>query len=256
MLMALGVAGCATTPTPTLDAFAERSDANSFEVFERGVTSPNALVLPVVHDQQTSGPSCGAHAMASVINYWHRDANLTGEAIFRATPPTAPQGYSMTELIALAAQHNLLASAVRLPDQGIVQELERGRPVLVPVRLPSIYVQPLTLPGENLPVLGLATGVVTHRVGRFSEWTGLTMVDHYLLVVGHDEDRFIVVEPVRGYRTISFQKFGRYREPFQNAAIVFSAPPRGAASRAAESGGAARPNAAATAEAPVEGLAH
>lgn len=222
-MLALGVAGCATAPTPTLAAFAERSAHNSFEVVDRAVTSPNALVLPVVHDQQISGPSCGAHALASVINYWRRDANVTGEAIFTATPPAQPQGYSMTELIVLAAQYDLLASGVRLPDQGIVDELERGRPVLVPVRLPSVYVNPRTLPGENVAVLGLATGLITHRVGRLSEWTGLTMVDHYLLVVGHDEDRFVVVEPVRGFRTISAQKLGRYREPFGHAAIVFSA---------------------------------
>jgi len=234
--MALGVAGCATTPTPTLDAFAQNSGVNSFEIVDRGVSSPNALVLPVVHDRQTAGPSCGAHALASVINYWHRDANVTGDAIFRQTPPAAPNGYSMTELIALAAQHNLLASGVRMPAQGLIDELERGRPVLVPVRLPSIYVQPRTLPGENVPVLGLATGIITHRVGRLSEWTGLSLVDHYLLVVGHDEDRFVVVEPVRGYRTISAQKLGRYREHFGNAAIVFSAVPRNPANQALNQG--------------------
>lgn len=250
-MMALGVAGCATTPTPTLDAFARDSEANSFEVVERGVTSPDALVLPVVHDRQTSGPSCGAHALASIINYWHRDAHVSGDRIFQETPPAAPNGYSMVELIALASQHDLIASAVRLPDQGIVDELEHGRPVLVPVRLPSIYVQPRTLPGENVPLLGLATGLVTHRVGRLSEWTGLTLVDHYLLVVGHDGDRFVVVEPVRGYRTISFEKLDRYREHFDNAAIVLSAIPRSPASHAMDEAAPGAPETSA-ATAPVE----
>jgi hypothetical protein len=252
MLMALGVAGCATTPTPTLAAFAQDSGANSFEVVDRAVTSPNALVLPVVHDRQTSGPSCGAHALASIINYWRRDAHVTGNDLFRENPPAQPQGYSMTELIALAARHDLLASGVRLPDRGIVDELEHGRPVLVPVRLPSIYVQPRALPGENVPVVGLATGLITSRVGALSEWTGLTMVDHYLVVVGHDEDNFVVVEPVRGFRTISFKKFDRYREPFDNAAIVFSAAPGGGASQAAEGGAGARARTRSPAAAPVE----
>jgi hypothetical protein len=249
--MAFGVVGCASTPTPTLDAFAERSDANSFEVFDRGVSSPNALVLPVVHDRQTAGPSCGAHALASLVNYWHRDAHVSGDEIFRVTPPAQPSGYSMGELMTLAGRHNLLASSVRLPQQGIIDELERGRPVLVPVRLPSIYVQPRTLPGENVPVIGLATGVVTDRVGRISEWTGLTMVDHYLLVVGHEEGHFIVVEPVRGYRTISFTKLARYREHFENAAMVFSsATPHNPASRAEQ--GSRGADTIAGASAPVE----
>lgn len=246
--MALGVGGCATSPTPTLDAFAENSGDNSFEVFNRDVRSPNALVLPIVHDRQTAGPSCGAHALASIINYWRRDAHVTGDGIFQATPPAAPNGYTMTELMTLAAQQDLLASGVRLPAEGLIDELEHGRPVLVPVRLPSIYVQPTALPGENVPALGLATGVITDRVGRISEWTGLTLVDHYLLVVGHDEDRFIVVEPVRGYRTISARKLGRYREHFGNAAIVFSAPQ--GSGRAVDQGGSAPSEAPAQSWAP------
>jgi hypothetical protein len=48
------------------------------------------------------------------------------------------------------------------------------------------------------------------------------MVDHYLLVAGYDEQTFVVVEPVMGYRTISFSKLARYRAAFGNAAIVFS----------------------------------
>jgi hypothetical protein len=204
-----------------------------------------------VHDRQTAGPSCGAHALASIVNYWHRDSQVTGDEIFRTTPPSQPSGYSMGELMALARQHNLISSSVRLPQQGIIDELERGRPVLVPVRLPSIYVQPTTLPGENVPVIGVATSVITDRVGRISEATGLTLVDHYLLVVGHEDGHFIVVEPVRGYRTISFTKLARYREHFQNAAMVFSSTtPRSPAAQAQGSPGTG--DATPGASAPVE----
>lgn len=223
LLLALGAAGCATTPTATLGDFAQRSADNSFEIFERGVDSPDALVLPVVHDRQTAGPSCGAHALASVINYWRGAQVVTGEQIFAATPPAQPQGYSVAELVALAQSRDLTASAVRIPQLGLIDELEHGRPVLVPVRLPAIYIQGNTLPGENAPGLDIAAGVISYRVGRISEWTGLALVDHYLLVVGYDDDRFIVVEPVRGFRTISATKLARYREAFGNAAIVFSA---------------------------------
>jgi hypothetical protein len=226
LLLALGAAGCATTPTATLGDFAQRSADNSFEIFERGVRSQDALVLPVVHDRQTSGPSCGAHALASIINYWRGADTVTGDQLFAATPPAQPQGYSVAELVSLAASRDLLASAVRMPEAGIIDELERGRPVLVPVRLPSIYIQGNTLPGENEPGLDIAAGVITYRVGRLSELTGLAMVDHYLLVAGYDGDRFIVVEPVRGFRTISATKLSRYREHFGNAAIVFSAAPQ------------------------------
>ncbi len=226
LLLTLLAGACAITPTPDVNAFALHSSNNSFEVFDRSVEGDDALVLPVVHDRQTSGPSCGAHALASVINYWRRGGAVTGDTLFRQTPPQHPSGYSLSELLTLARANDLVASAVRLPPPGLVQELESGRPVLVPVRLPALYVQPLTLPGANLPVLGLPANFLTARAGRISEWTGISMVDHYLLVAGYDEDRFVVVEPINGFRTISLDRLERYRRRFDDAAIVFSAAPQ------------------------------
>lgn len=222
LLLSLCAASCAVTPTPDVTAFARDSGENSFEIFDRNLQS-DALVLPVVHDRQTSGPSCGAHALASVVNYWRGADTVTGEGIFAETPPAAENGYSMAELLALARTHGLVASAVRLPPEAIIQELENGRPVLVPVRLPSIYVQQYALPGENVPVVDIARSVLMYRAGRVSEWTRLAMVDHYLLVVGYEDDTFVVVEPVMGYRTISAAKLERYRRSFAGAAMVFSA---------------------------------
>jgi len=224
VLLSLCAAGCALNPTPDIDAFAERSGSNSFEVFDRAVDS-GALVLSVVHDRQTRGPSCGAHALASVVNYWRGPGTLTGDALFEQTPPTAESGYSMAELLTLARQQQLMASAVRLSEQDIVRELEAGRPVLVPVRLPSIYVQQRTLPGGDVPVIGVARNSLIYRAGRVSEFTNLAVVNHYLLIVGYQDQTLVVLEPVMGYRTISFSKIARYREAFGDAAMVFSGQP-------------------------------
>jgi hypothetical protein len=225
VLLSLFAAGCAISPNSTINEFAENSGSNSFEVFNRELESSSALVLDVQHDRQRSGPSCGAHALASVVNYWRGPGTITGDAIYSATPPADGMGYSMTELLTLARSEDLLASAVSLPRQGIIRELEAGRPVLIPVRLPSIYVQQRALPGGDVPVVGLARNVLIARASGVSEFTNLAMVNHYLLVVGYEDDRFVVVEPVVGYRTISFERLERYREPFQEAAIVFSAAP-------------------------------
>lgn len=227
LLLALGA--CATSPTSDLNAFAQHSANNSFELLDRGVDPPATLMLPVVHDRQTQGPSCGAHVLASVVNYWLGPGAATGDAIYSETPPAAPAGYSMAELLNLAHQHGLIASAVRLTDADIVRELESGRPVLVPVRVPSVYLQNWSLPAANEPVAGLPTRMVTTRVGWLSEWTGLAMVDHYVLIAGYEDDTFVALEPIMGLRTISFDRLRRYREPFQNAAMVFSRPPSGGA---------------------------
>lgn len=226
LLLSLCAGGCALSPVSDVNAFAERTGSNSFEVFGRSLESNEALVLPVVHDRQTAGPSCGAHALASVVNYWRGAGTMDGQALYRQTPPQSPAGYSMAELMTIAQANGLLASAVRLPQQHIIQELERGRPVLVPVRIPSIYVQQRQLPGGDIPIVGFLRNTLIYRAGRVSEWTNLAVIDHYLLVVGYEDDKFVVVEPVMGYRTISFDKLERYREHFGDAAIVFSGPER------------------------------
>jgi hypothetical protein len=224
LLLALGA--CASNPTTSLDRFAEHSANNSFETFDRAVEPPETLVLPVNHDRQTSGPSCGAHALASVINYWNGPGTVTGDAIFASTPPSARDGYSLAELMTLARGNGLTTSAVRLDDGALIRELEAGRPVIVPVRVPSLFIQPWQLPGANMPVLGLPSAIVTSRVGMLAEFTGASMVNHYLVVVGYEDDKFVVVEPVMGYRTLSHERLERYREAFNNAAVVFSGPPR------------------------------
>lgn len=227
LLLALCLSGCVAVPTPDVNAFARQSANNSFEVFRASVKSPDALVLPVVHDRQTSGPSCGAHALASVVNYWQGAGAVSGDEIFAAAPPQdSKSGYSIAELMRMAKQRGLLASGVRLDEKQLIAELESGRPVLVPIRAPAIYVEPRSLPAQSTPVVGFLGAVAIARVARMSEWMRTAMVDHYLVVAGHSGNRFVVVEPVRGYRTISFEKLERYRKRFDDAAIVFSAPAR------------------------------
>lgn len=234
LLLAVCVVGCATRPTSDVSAFAQRSASNSFEPFESAVNAPSALVLPVVHDPQSTPASCGAHALASVINYWRGAGTVSGDAIYAASPPAdIENGYSMAELAALANGAHLLASAVRLNLPDLIRELDNGRPVLVPVRIPSIYVQNRGLPETDAALVDRASGLVMERLGRVSEMTNLALVDHYLLLVGYDRDRFVVVEPVMGYRTISFERLARYRRSFNDAALVFSgsSPPPAASAR-------------------------
>jgi hypothetical protein len=234
LLLTLCAGGCALTPNSDVASFAEDTSSNSFEVFDRSLTSERALVLPVVHDRQTSGPSCGAHVLASVVNYWRGPGTLDGTALYQQHPPAMPAGYSMAELMALAQGYGLVTSGVRMSNEAITRELERGRPVLIPVRLPSIYVQQRQLPGGDIPVVGFVRNTIIYRAGRVSELTSLAMVDHYLLVVGYEDDKFVVVEPVMGYRTIGFDKLDRYREHFNDAAIVFSGQPNSANAAPAE----------------------
>jgi len=221
--LALGLSACAVQPASDPAAFAARTGTNSFELFGAAVDPPKTLLLPVVHDRQFDGAACGAHALASVVNYWHGAGTVTGAGIFAAAPPADTQnGYSMAELLKLAAANDLQASAIRLPHEGILAELEAGRPVLVPVEVPSVYVQTWQLPGMNVPLLGFPSEFITSRTAWLSEKTNRQMLNHYVLVAGYEGDMFVVLEPVAGLRTISAERLARYRTPFGNAAIVFS----------------------------------
>ena len=71
-------------------------------------------------------------------------------------------------------------------------------------------------------VVDFARRTLIHRTARVSEWTRVLMVDHYLLLAGYENDTFVVVEPVMGFRTIKADTLRRYRKSFGDAAIVFS----------------------------------
>ncbi|MFN3912905.1 hypothetical protein [Hyphomonas sp.] len=224
--LAFGVGACATTPNAGPDAFAARSAANSFEAFGGAVDPPSTLLLPLVHDRQINAVACGAHVLASLTNYWLGADHVSGAQIFSDRPPTdMTSGYSMAEMLTLAGEQGLLASAVRLQPAGLVRELEAGRPVLVPVRVPSVFVQGWQLPGANLPVLGIPAALVMSRSAQVAELTGQGMLNHYVLIAGYDGETFVILEPVMGLRTISAARLSRYREAFGDAAIVLSPPP-------------------------------
>lgn len=221
------VSGCAVTPVATLAEFAERGADNSFEIIDRPVRATEALVLDVPFDHQADRAACGAHVLASVIRYWRRDASETGASIWAATPPAdRVAGYSMQELVELARAHRLDAFGVRLEESDIVAELEKGRPVLVPVKAPSVYFQTHTLFDPDPIVIGQMKNLLFDRMGAVSQLMGLEMLSHYVLVVGHAPDRFVLLDPIMGYRTISRSRLAGYRAGAGNAAIVFSLAPQ------------------------------
>jgi hypothetical protein len=223
---ALLLCGCAVVPVGSVGEFAVRGGANSFEAFGR-LPGRQALVLDAPFDRQDSLVACGAHVLASVIRYWRPgEASVTGEAIFAAHPPAdMASGYSMQELVELAGEHGLSAYGVRLEAANLVEELEKGRPVLIPIYLPFVYEQTTSLFDPDPPVVAQLKTLVLRPIGMASEITGAGMLAHFVLVVGHAKDRFVLLDPVLGYRTISKSRLERYREKYDRAGLIFSPKP-------------------------------
>jgi len=68
--------------------------------------------------------------------------------------------------------------------------------------------------------------MMINNAAAASEGARAMLIDHYLVVVGYDREKFVVLEPVMGLRTIKKEKLERFRRAFGDAAIVFSAPPQ------------------------------
>lgn len=220
--MLLGLAGCVVSPVGSLADFARRGGANSFEAFGR-VPGSDALVLDVPFDRQVNPIACGAHLLASVIRYWRPVETVTGKSIFASRPPAdAKVGYSMQELISLAGEHGLSAYGVRIAEPDLVAELEKGRPVLVPLLLPGVYEQTASFFDPDPAGIAQLKAWYLGAVGSASELLKAGLLPHYVLVVGHADDRFVLLDPVLGYRTIAKARLARYRASYEGASLIFS----------------------------------
>ena len=213
------------TPVGSLGDFALRGGANSFEAFGR-LPSKDALVLDVPFDRQGNRIACGAHVLASVVRYWRPAETVTGRAIFASHPPAdGKAGYSMQELVTLAGEYGISAYGVRLEEADLVAELEKGRPVLAPVLLPFVYEQSASLFDPDPALVSQLKSWSLGAIGTASEMTGSGMLAHYVLVVGHAKDRFVLLDPVLGYRTIAKSRLARYRASYEGASLIFSSKP-------------------------------
>lgn len=222
----LCLTGCAVAPVHNMQEFAARPVANSFETINRPPVKSEAIVLDLTLDQQVERVSCGAHVLASVINYWHPELAVDGSEMFAAEPPQNTEvGYSMAELVSLASRNGPQAFGVRLQEEQLKREVSSGRPVLVPLHVPYVFVQNITLFDPDFVPVGNLKNRFLNRLARMSVWTDMGLLDHYALVVGYDEEKFVLLDPLLGYRTISYGKLEKYRKEFNDAAIVFSGLP-------------------------------
>lgn len=216
-------ASCAIRPTPTLNDFARHGGENSFEAANRRVPA-DAVVLDVPFDHQENAVACGAHVLASLVRYWRPEAaSETGEAIFERTPPfDLKTGYSLAELIKLAHGEGLEAFGVKLQDEAVTAEIDKGRPVLAPLELPTVWIQTRTFFDPDFQPAGAIKEIAIGRIGSMSRKLNLAMGGHYVLIVGYSKDLFVLMDPIMGYRTIGRAHLEQFRKRYEDAALVFS----------------------------------
>lgn len=209
---ALALTGCVTAPVNAdRDAFVSAPTRNAIPTGTLGVPSPSLLLLDVRLDRQVAGNGCGAHAVASLADYWHRlapspafPAPAIGTEIYNRTPPREASGYTLAEMVDLLGAQGLYALVVTSTTDALRSELRAGRPAIVRVTLPANHLRPLRLfPDQPM----LLARIETFAFGLSSRLFGMERLDHYWLVTGHDADRMIVLDPAMGVRAVSLEAF-------------------------------------------------
>lgn len=192
-------------------AFAQAPSRNAIPPGSVTLRPAEMLLLDARLDRQVAGNGCGAHAVASLIDYWIRAAPsgdaramVTGAELYARTPPAGAAGYTLAEMAALIEAAGLSALVVNASPDALKAELEAGRPAIVRVSLPAALVRPATVfPGET-PLL---SGVETRAFALTSRMAGEGRLDHYWLLIGFDGERMVVLDPAMGIRSVSAAEF-------------------------------------------------
>ena len=145
--------------------------------------------------RQMEANSCGTACLTSILNYWKVD--VTEQDILTEFPKSKKEGYLITELRDIAATKGLGAYVFSMTENSMFQlkkEILKGRPVLCAMRFPEMLYF-----AYDVPIYGY--------VYRRLAWTIGPKKDHYVVVFGFDRDNFLVMDPVRGFVSISEKDF-------------------------------------------------
>lgn len=168
--------------------------------------------------KQSNQRSCGAAALASVIQYWREDASVSEKELLSKYPPTAEIGYPLSQLKEIAIKEQLLAFAVtmdREPLKQLATHVRKGRPVIVALELPK---------GRyftgGIPLIE----TIDRRTVQ-----GLTEVwkSHYVVVMGDSLEEFLIMDPQYGYVQVNKTQFESFWKKHGYAALITSAIPAG-----------------------------
>lgn len=166
----------------------------SFEKFS--TKYQGAEILPVAFVKQQEPADCGAAALTSVGRFWGADI-AEGSILAQSAPANPDAGYSIGELD-LATERLGLASSRLLENPDYMMTLvDAGVPVIAPIAKPyerrDIFDFMLASMLSNL--------IVTAFLGEPPS------VNHYVVVLGADDERIYVLDPQDGYRAIARADF-------------------------------------------------
>lgn len=163
---------------------------------------------PIETVSQTSSKTNGLAALASVMKYWEQEVDVpTLEANF---PAKSEAGYPLLQLRRIATKQGLIAFALTMKDRPLEQvseQLENGRPIIVPVQLPDGHSAAATNLPDATATATVAEPALPHR---------------YVVIFGQSHDQFLLMDPAQGIVKLNKQEFVSYWAGEKYAALLCS----------------------------------
>jgi predicted double-glycine peptidase len=175
--------------------------------------------------KQSEPRSCGLAVLACVLRYWDRPVTEAG--LLAKYPVRTGQGHSLQTLQGIAQDQGLLAFALSLragalgsPAAQLSEQIAKGRPVIVAVRLPQGRYF-----GEPVPVLGTLDARTVRPFGLVPSSSGEEYKLHYVVVFGEDATRYLLMDPAYGILTVPRTSLLQWWSDLGHAALLCSPPP-------------------------------
>ncbi len=181
-------------------------DANAETAIDRA-RATNYNYVDVDFIQQTREVTCGLAAFASVARMWGVEVSQNDE--YMAFPPLdAIRGYSVEELKQVIESRGFSVSAVRGDDAFLREQIEEGRPVIVPLRKVRYQFRPEARTSAK-------------RIRRIATSPDVEdNLDHFVVVVGYGAGGYLIVDPDDGFAVVEGSLFNALRVPHQGAALI------------------------------------
>ena len=158
---------------------------------------------PIETVRQPSDNAAGIAALTAVMQYWDLEVEVD-ELAEKYPPSDAGEGYSLLQLRRIATKEDMMAFALTMKDRPLDQiseQLENGRPVLVPVLLPS-------------------GGYLSRETS--SESAADDSRRHYVVIFGQSGQKFLLMDPARGIVKVNKADLLNYWSAEKNAALLCS----------------------------------
>jgi len=151
----------------------------------------DATFLPVEFVKQTQAADCGAAALTSVGRFWGTDT-AKGAIFTQWAPANREGGYSIGELRVASEKMGLASSRLLETPDYVLALVDGGMPVIAPVAKPY----------ERRDIFDFMLASMLSRLIVSAFVPEEPTVNHYVVVLGADENMVYLLDPQDGYRAL------------------------------------------------------